>query len=242
MINDLMLGTWTKAHLPAILFASCFTPVDNFPNAYESLLNHCIHLYKSDHAYQRTTEKPFPGVLAPTAFEISHLASVAATYWEVLVVVLVTFSAFSHTKFAIFPFHSNVADFVVSYWWLWQDYTSHVTMSCVTHTGTWGEGHLSTVGTWPLGGSVFPQPALWLVVLSLLLLLPVSHCHVPQQGLLGELILIQQQIQRHEEEVRRAAAANNARPPPPEPAPVPPQQKRKVKVTTHLDKPVIRQA
>uniref|UniRef100_A0A8C4F8L1 Dynamin-like GTPase OPA1, mitochondrial n=1 Tax=Dicentrarchus labrax TaxID=13489 RepID=A0A8C4F8L1_DICLA len=38
-----------------------------------------------------------------------------------------------------------------------------------------------------------------------------------QQGLLGELILIQQQIQRHEEEVRRAAAANNARPPPPEP-------------------------
>uniref|UniRef100_A0A671Z3A3 Dynamin-like GTPase OPA1, mitochondrial n=1 Tax=Sparus aurata TaxID=8175 RepID=A0A671Z3A3_SPAAU len=55
----------------------------------------------------------------------------------------------------------------------------------------------------------------WL--LSLLLLLPVSHYDVPQQGLLGELILIQQQIQRHEEEVRRAAAANNARPPPPEP-------------------------
>uniref|UniRef100_A0A674PDR1 Dynamin-like GTPase OPA1, mitochondrial n=1 Tax=Takifugu rubripes TaxID=31033 RepID=A0A674PDR1_TAKRU len=39
----------------------------------------------------------------------------------------------------------------------------------------------------------------------LLLLLPVSHYDVPQQGLLGELILIQQQIQRHEEEVRRAA-------------------------------------
>ena len=77
----------------------------------------------------------------------------------------------------------------------------------------------------------------WL--LSLLLLLPVSHYDVPQQGLLGELILIQQQIQRHEEEVRRAAAANNARPPPPEPAPSPPpnpsppQQKRKVKVPTH---------
>uniref|UniRef100_A0A8C4FBR8 Dynamin-like GTPase OPA1, mitochondrial n=1 Tax=Dicentrarchus labrax TaxID=13489 RepID=A0A8C4FBR8_DICLA len=65
----------------------------------------------------------------------------------------------------------------------------------------------------------------WL--LSLLLLLPVSHYNVPQQGLLGELILIQQQIQRHEEEVRRAAAANNA----------PPQQKRKVKVPTHLDLP-----
>ncbi|XP_068176136.1 dynamin-like GTPase OPA1, mitochondrial isoform X2 [Antennarius striatus] len=56
-----------------------------------------------------------------------------------------------------------------------------------------------------------------------------------KKGLLGELILIQQQIQRHEEEVRRAAAANNARPPPPEPAPSPPpnpnpsppQQKRK---------------
>uniref|UniRef100_A0A6Q2WZ39 Dynamin-like GTPase OPA1, mitochondrial n=2 Tax=Esox lucius TaxID=8010 RepID=A0A6Q2WZ39_ESOLU len=38
------------------------------------------------------------------------------------------------------------------------------------------------------------------------------------QGLLGELILIQQQIQQAEEEVRRAAAANNLRPSP-EPAP-----------------------
>ncbi|XP_059923869.1 dynamin-like 120 kDa protein, mitochondrial isoform X1 [Gadus macrocephalus] len=51
-----------------------------------------------------------------------------------------------------------------------------------------------------------------------------------KQGLLGELILIQQQIQRHEEEVRRAAAAaNSASPPPPppppptEPAPPPPK-------------------
>uniref|UniRef100_A0A668ALC8 Dynamin-like GTPase OPA1, mitochondrial n=1 Tax=Myripristis murdjan TaxID=586833 RepID=A0A668ALC8_9TELE len=75
----------------------------------------------------------------------------------------------------------------------------------------------------------------WLLLL-LLLPLPFSHCAVPQQGLLGELILIQQQIQRHEEEVRRAAAANSARPPPPEPAPSPPpnpsprphEQKRKV--------------
>uniref|UniRef100_A0AAV2KZL3 Dynamin-like GTPase OPA1, mitochondrial n=1 Tax=Knipowitschia caucasica TaxID=637954 RepID=A0AAV2KZL3_KNICA len=54
-----------------------------------------------------------------------------------------------------------------------------------------------------------------------------------KKGLLGELILIQQQIQRHEEEVRRAAEASNARSPPPEPAPIPPpstippQQKRK---------------
>ncbi|KAM6921451.1 dynamin-like GTPase OPA1, mitochondrial [Xenentodon cancila] len=49
-----------------------------------------------------------------------------------------------------------------------------------------------------------------------------------KQGLLGELIHIQQQIQRHEEEVRRAAAANNARPPPPEPPnPTPSQQNRK---------------
>ncbi|KAK2835430.1 hypothetical protein Q5P01_015914 [Channa striata] len=54
-----------------------------------------------------------------------------------------------------------------------------------------------------------------------------------KKGLLGELILIQQQIQRHEEEVRRAAAANSARPPPPEPVPSPslnrspPQQKPK---------------
>lgn len=75
----------------------------------------------------------------------------------------------------------------------------------------------------------------------LLLLLPVSDYDVPQQGLLGELVLIQQQIQRHEEEVRRAAAANSARPPPPEPAPSPPpnpsppQEKRKVKVPPHLD-------
>lgn len=76
----------------------------------------------------------------------------------------------------------------------------------------------------------------WL--LSLSLLLPFSHYDVPQQGLLGELILIQQQIQRHEEEVRRAATANNARPPPPEPAPSPSHQKRKVKVPTHLDPPV----
>ncbi|XP_019904769.1 dynamin-like 120 kDa protein, mitochondrial isoform X5 [Esox lucius] len=39
-----------------------------------------------------------------------------------------------------------------------------------------------------------------------------------KKGLLGELILIQQQIQQAEEEVRRAAAANNLRPSP-EPAP-----------------------
>ncbi|XP_010764690.1 dynamin-like GTPase OPA1, mitochondrial [Notothenia coriiceps] len=75
------------------------------------------------------------------------------------------------------------------------------------------------------------EPSGWL--LCLLLLLHVSHYDVPQQGLLGELILIQQQIQQHEEEVRRAAAANIACPPLPEPAPSPPpkpsppQQKRK---------------
>ncbi|KAF7202426.1 dynamin-like GTPase OPA1, mitochondrial isoform X2 [Nothobranchius furzeri] len=40
-----------------------------------------------------------------------------------------------------------------------------------------------------------------------------------KKGLLGELILIQQQIQRHEEEVRRGAAANSTRPPPQDPAP-----------------------
>ncbi|KAM6938274.1 dynamin-like GTPase OPA1, mitochondrial isoform 2-T2 [Lycodopsis pacificus] len=62
-----------------------------------------------------------------------------------------------------------------------------------------------------------------------------------KKGLLGELILIQQQIQRHEEEVRRAAAANSARPPPPEPAPSPPpnpsppQQKRKSSDKERLD-------
>uniref|UniRef100_A0A8D3CJ66 Dynamin-like GTPase OPA1, mitochondrial n=1 Tax=Scophthalmus maximus TaxID=52904 RepID=A0A8D3CJ66_SCOMX len=60
-------------------------------------------------------------------------------------------------------------------------------------------------------------PSGWLLSFFFLLLLPLSHYDVPQQGLLGELILIQQQIQRHEEEVRRAAEANSA----------PPQQKRK---------------
>lgn len=79
------------------------------------------------------------------------------------------------------------------------------------------------------------QPRSWL--LYVLLLLPLSHYDVPQQGLLGELILIQQQIQRHEEEVRRAAAANSARPSPPGPAPNPPQQKPKVKVPCHLGLP-----
>lgn len=71
----------------------------------------------------------------------------------------------------------------------------------------------------------------------LLRLLPFSHYDIPQQGLLGELILIQQQIQRHEEEVRRAAAASSARPQPSEPAPnpSPPQQSRKVKVQSRLD-------
>ncbi|XP_014898853.1 dynamin-like GTPase OPA1, mitochondrial isoform X3 [Poecilia latipinna] len=38
----------------------------------------------------------------------------------------------------------------------------------------------------------------------------VSDKQYKKQGLLGELIFIQQQIQRHEEEVRRAAAANSA--------------------------------
>ncbi|XP_052382717.1 dynamin-like 120 kDa protein, mitochondrial isoform X3 [Oncorhynchus keta] len=42
-----------------------------------------------------------------------------------------------------------------------------------------------------------------------------------KKGLLGELILIQQQIQQAEEEVRRAAASKNARPSP-DPAPSPP--------------------
>ncbi|XP_076007364.1 dynamin-like GTPase OPA1, mitochondrial isoform X2 [Genypterus blacodes] len=62
-----------------------------------------------------------------------------------------------------------------------------------------------------------------------------------KKGLLGELVLIQQQIQRHEEEVRRAATAASARPPPPPPAPSPPpnpdppQQKRKSSDKERLD-------
>ncbi|XP_036833712.1 dynamin-like 120 kDa protein, mitochondrial isoform X1 [Oncorhynchus mykiss] len=46
-----------------------------------------------------------------------------------------------------------------------------------------------------------------------------------KKGLLGELILIQQQIQQAEEEVRRAAASKNARPSP-DPAPSPPPRPR----------------
>lgn len=98
---------------------------------------------------------------------------------------------------------------------------------------------ISWMQHWPVW---LDQTSCWLLCFFFfLLLLPLSHYDVPQQGLLGELILIQQQIQRHEEEVRRAAAANSARPPPPEPAPSPPpnpsplQQKRKVKVPPHLD-------
>uniref|UniRef100_A0A668W6W2 Dynamin-like GTPase OPA1, mitochondrial n=1 Tax=Oreochromis aureus TaxID=47969 RepID=A0A668W6W2_OREAU len=66
------------------------------------------------------------------------------------------------------------------------------------------------------GASVLPTPLF-------------SFCGYLTIGLLGELILIQQQIQRHEEEVRRAAAASSARPQPSEPAPnpSPPQQSRK---------------
>ncbi|KAM8888082.1 dynamin-like GTPase OPA1, mitochondrial isoform 3-T3 [Synchiropus picturatus] len=54
-----------------------------------------------------------------------------------------------------------------------------------------------------------------------------SDKHYKKQGLLGELILIQQQIQRHEEEVRRAAASHSTRPsaPSPPPSPSPPQHK-----------------
>uniref|UniRef100_A0A673WWV8 Dynamin-like GTPase OPA1, mitochondrial n=1 Tax=Salmo trutta TaxID=8032 RepID=A0A673WWV8_SALTR len=98
------------------------------------------------------------------------------------------------------------------------------------------------------------------VVLTAVLLLPLSHCDVPQ-GLLGELILIQQQIQQAEEEVRRAAASKNARPSPepapsppprpplpprlipepmptttPNPSPSPPQQKRKMKYQRMLER------
>uniref|UniRef100_A0A8C8M3F6 Dynamin-like GTPase OPA1, mitochondrial n=1 Tax=Oncorhynchus tshawytscha TaxID=74940 RepID=A0A8C8M3F6_ONCTS len=51
------------------------------------------------------------------------------------------------------------------------------------------------------------------VVLTAVLLLPLSHCDVPQ-GLLDELFLIQQQIQQAEEEVRQASTANNAQPSP----------------------------
>uniref|UniRef100_A0A672HYE0 Dynamin-like GTPase OPA1, mitochondrial n=1 Tax=Salarias fasciatus TaxID=181472 RepID=A0A672HYE0_SALFA len=68
----------------------------------------------------------------------------------------------------------------------------------------------------PASARLADQPCGWLLFLLLRLLL--SHYDVPQQGLLGELILIQQQIQRHEEEVRRAAAAHSASPPPPEPS------------------------
>ncbi|XP_015251749.1 PREDICTED: dynamin-like 120 kDa protein, mitochondrial isoform X3 [Cyprinodon variegatus] len=58
-----------------------------------------------------------------------------------------------------------------------------------------------------------------------------------KKGLLGELILIQQQIQRHEEEVQRAAAANSTRSPPqgPSPNPNPSTQTRKSSDKEKLD-------
>uniref|UniRef100_A0A7N8WYM4 Dynamin-like GTPase OPA1, mitochondrial n=1 Tax=Mastacembelus armatus TaxID=205130 RepID=A0A7N8WYM4_9TELE len=90
------------------------------------------------------------------------------------------------------------------------------------------------------------QPGSWFLsfffFLFFFLLVPLSHHDVPHQGLVGELILIQQQIQRHEEEVRRAAAANSARSPPPEPAPSPSpnpsplQQKRKLRYQRMLER------
>lgn len=92
--------------------------------------------------------------------------------------------------------------------------------------------------SWPAWLPTSMPPLLFILFYIFLLLLPVSHYDVPQQGLLGELILIQQQIQQHEEEVRRAAATNSARPPSPEStpsaSPSPPQLNRKVKVPPNL--------
>lgn len=125
------------------------------PNAYYSLLNHCIHLYESDHAYQRTiTNIYILGVFAPTVFKIAPRRSRCRCHVlrEVLVVVLVTSSAFSQTKC-----RSNEADFVPLHWRRrWQDYyTSRSTLSSVTRAGAWGEGRSPSVVTRPLGGSVF---------------------------------------------------------------------------------------
>lgn len=178
--------------------------------------------------------------------------TVVATCWEVLVVVLVISSAFSLAKFGISPLCLRETDFVGSHWWRWQDYQIQRPWFCLTlaltvswfsssNASDWDTDQVSLLCLGAAFACMADQRSGWL--LSVLLLLPVSHYDVPQQGLLGELILIQQQIQRHEEEVRRAAAAHNARPPPPEPAPSPPpnpsppQQKRKVKVPTHLAPP-----
>ncbi len=187
-----------------------------------------------------------------------NIVTVVATCWEVLVVVLVTSSAFSLAKFGISPL-------CLRDWLCWVALMMvarlpkpktlillNFSFDCILilqpeqHHWQWLRHRPGFLCCRPVFwvqrfACMADQPSCWL--LFLLPLLHVSHYDVPQQGLLGELILIQQQIQRHEEEVRRAAAANNARPPPPEPAPSPPsnpsppQQKRKVKVPTHLDPP-----
>lgn len=87
-----MLGTRTKAHLPAILFALCFTPVDNVPtlmNLFAQSQHPSLSLIM--HTSVRLKNYIFQPACRQSRCHCHGLR-------EVLVVVLVTSSAFSRTK------------------------------------------------------------------------------------------------------------------------------------------------
>lgn len=88
---------------------------------------------------------------------------------EVLVVVLVTSSAFSPAKFCVFPYCLKEAGFVGLHWWRWQDYTNQrpralsVSWSPPTLvTETRATCPVLSPGIWV---QRFPQPVQWLVVI-----------------------------------------------------------------------------
>lgn len=252
--DDLKVGTLELKHISPVLSALCFTPC-RISRLYLIIMFSfiCLILYLQDikifgdgdftvtsprRCMMLTKDNRFTVVLPPAnrgaGCCISHLPCLqSGKVWHLRIV-------FEET------------DFVGLHWRRWQDYQSQrpwlgqTWASIVPWFSNLNIPRAGDTGLFPLSPSygcnicLYGWPTSgWL--LSLLLVLPLSHYDVPQQGLLGELILIQQQIQQHEEEVRRAAAANNARPPPPEPAPSPPpnpsppQHTRKVKVPTHLD-------
>lgn len=162
---------------------------------------------------------------------------VDAACWEALVAVLDASSAFSLTRFVL------KTDFVWLNWCWWQDYLKEGPQFFQTLTEN-QFFHLSNIQLPKPGWGYRIGQCGWSALWPLFFFFaPLSDYDVPQQGLLGELILIQQQIQRHEEEVRRAAAANSVRSPPQDPAPStppnpsPPPQTRKVKVPPHFEPP-----
>lgn len=90
---------------------------------------------------------------------------------EVLVVVLVTSSAFSPAKFCVFPYCLKEAGFVGLHWWWWQDYTNQrpraLSLSWSSPalrvcTETRATCPVLSPGIWV---QHFPQPVQWLVVI-----------------------------------------------------------------------------